>query len=68
MTEVFTEFDPAQYLNTPEALAQFMSDALETGDADYVAKAEGIVARAKFISEVARGTGLSLKNPENRDQ
>lgn len=59
MTEVFTEFDPAEYLTTPEAIAEFMSDALETGDAGYVAKAVGVVARAKGMSELARETGLS---------
>lgn len=59
MTETFFEFDPAQYLTTPEAIAQFMTDALETGDAGYVAKAVGVVARAKGMSELAKETGLS---------
>lgn len=59
MTETFTEFDPAQYLTNPEAIAEFMSDALETGDAAYIAKAMGVVARAKGMTELARETGLS---------
>ncbi|AGI26877.1 putative transcriptional regulator [Pseudomonas sp. ATCC 13867] len=59
MTETFTEFDPAQYLTNPEAIAEFMSDALETGDASYIAKAMGVVARAKGMTELARETGLS---------
>jgi probable addiction module antidote protein len=41
MTERFTRFDLAEYLSTPEAIAEFMSDALETGDASYIAKAMG---------------------------
>ncbi|MFP3334400.1 transcriptional regulator, partial [Pseudomonas sp. SIMBA_064] len=45
MTETFFDFDAADYLTTPQAIAQFMSDALETGDASYVAKAVGVVAR-----------------------
>jgi probable addiction module antidote protein len=59
MTDTFTEFDPAHYLTNPEAIAEFMSDALETGDAAYIAKAMGVVARAKGMSELARETGLS---------
>ncbi|CAK16645.1 putative addiction module antidote protein [Pseudomonas entomophila] len=59
MTETFHEFDAAAYLTSPEAIAQFMTDALETGDAAYVAKAVGVVARAKGMSELAKETGLS---------
>lgn len=60
MIETFTEFDPAEYLSTPETIAEFMSDALETGDASYsyVAKAMGSVARAKGMTEPRRETGV----------
>ena len=59
MTETFTEFDPAEYLDTPEAIVEFMNDALETGDAGYIAKALGVVARAKGMTQLSRDTGLS---------
>lgn len=59
MTEQFTEFDPAEYLNTPEAIAEFVTDALETGDSAYIAKSMGVVARAKGMTELANETGLS---------
>lgn len=59
MTETFTEFDPADYLTSPEAIAEFVTDALETGDAVYIAKAMGVAARAKGMTEIARETGLS---------
>lgn len=59
MTDIFSEFDPAEYLTSPEAIAEFMRDALETGDASYITKAMGEVARAKGMSELARETGLS---------
>lgn len=49
MTETFTEFDPADYLASPEAIVEFMADALETGDAGYIAKAMGVVARAQGL-------------------
>ena len=59
MAESFTEFDPADYLTTPEAIAEFVSDALETGDAVYIAKAMGVADRAKGMTEIASETGLS---------
>jgi len=36
-----------------------MADAFETGDAAYIAKALGVVARAKGMSQIARETRLS---------
>ena len=59
MAETFTEFDPADYLTSPEAIAEFVTDALETGDTAYIAKAMGVAARAKGMTEIARETGLS---------
>lgn len=47
--ETFTEFDPADYLTSPEAIAVFVTDALETGDAVYITRAMGVAARAKGI-------------------
>lgn len=36
-----------------------MADAFETGDPAYIAKALGVVARAKVMSQIAQDTGLS---------
>lgn len=36
-----------------------MGDAFETVDAAYVAKALGVAARAKGMTEISRKTGLS---------
>ena len=41
-----TPFDAAKYLTTPEAQADFLRDALETGDAGYIAHALSAIARA----------------------
>lgn len=59
MNETFNDFDAASYLTSPAAIAAFMADALETGDAPYIAKSMGIVARAKGMTELSRETGLS---------
>ena len=39
MNQAFTAFDPAEHLDSGEAIAVFISDALETGDAAYIAHA-----------------------------
>ncbi|WP_028988789.1 putative addiction module antidote protein [Thermithiobacillus tepidarius DSM 3134] len=59
MTEHLTTFDPAELLSSDEAIAAFMADAFESGDAGYIAHALGVVARARGMSEIAKETGLS---------
>ncbi|MHB8146923.1 MAG: addiction module antidote protein [Vulcanimicrobiaceae bacterium] len=52
-------FDAAKYLNSNEAIAAFLSDALQTGESRYIAHAFGIVARAKGVAQIAEETGLA---------
>ncbi|KPX28232.1 MULTISPECIES: addiction module antidote protein [Pseudomonas syringae group] len=59
MSESIYDYDPAEALDGPEAIAVFMADAFETGNADYIAQALGVVAKAKGMSELAKETGLS---------
>ena len=59
MKEKLTNYDPAAALDSPEAIEIFVADALETGDSGYIAKALGVVARAKGMSQIAKETGLS---------
>ena len=59
MTERLYDYDPAAAMDSEEAIAVFMADAFETGDAAYIAKALGVVARAKGMSQIAQETGLS---------
>lgn len=53
MTEQLTTYDLAATLVDDEEIAFFMADAFETGDATYIAKALGVVARAKGMTEIA---------------
>lgn len=59
-----TKYDVAEYLNTPEEMAAYLEACLEeaNGDAAFVAKALGNIARAKGMSEIARETGLSRES------
>ena len=59
MSDQIYDYDPAAALENEAAIAVFLADALETGDAPYIAKALGVVARAKGMTELARATGLS---------
>lgn len=59
MTKPLYDYDPAAALDNEEAIAIFMIDAFETGDAAYIAKALGVVARAKGMTEISQETGLS---------
>lgn len=55
-------YDAAEYLDTPEAIAEYLTAAFETADASFIAKAVGTAARAKGMSDVARNAGLSREN------
>ncbi len=57
-----TKFDAAEYLDTIERQAEYISAALETGDPGLVRDAVGIVARARGMSEVARAAGLNRES------
>jgi probable addiction module antidote protein len=52
-------FDAARYLASPEAQAELLSDAMQSGDAGYIANALGVIARARGMTEVARGAGVT---------
>ena len=55
-------FDAAEYLDSPEMIAAYLSEAFETYDAAFVTEALGTVARAQGMSAIAKDTGLSREN------
>lgn len=59
-----TRYDVAEHLRTPEEMAAYLQACLEeaNGDAAFVAKALGNIARAKGMSQVARDAGLSRES------
>jgi probable addiction module antidote protein len=59
MTEAIQTYDPAEALDSEESLSAFLADAFATSDPHYIAKAMGVVARARGMTELARETGLS---------
>lgn len=59
-----TRYDVAEHLRTPEEMAAYLEACIEEadGDAAFVAKALGDIARAKGMSQVARDAGLSRES------
>ena len=59
-----TKYDIAEHLRTPEEMAAYLEACLEeaNGDAAFIAKALGDIARAKGMSQVARDAGLSRES------
>jgi probable addiction module antidote protein len=61
---VTTKYDVAEHLRTPEERAVYLEMCIEeaNGDAAFIAKALGDIARAKGMSQVARDAGLSRES------
>ena len=59
-----SRYDVAEHLRTPEEMAAYLEACLEEadGDAAFVAKGLGDIARAKGMAEVARDAGLSRES------
>ncbi|MBT1072978.1 addiction module antidote protein [Pelotalea chapellei] len=59
-----SRYDVAEHLRTPEEMAAYLEASLEeaNGDAAFIAKALGDIARAKGMSQVARDAGLSRES------
>ena len=59
-----TRYDVAEHLRSSEEMAACLEACLEdaTGDATFIAKALGDIARAKGITQVARDSGLSRES------
>ena len=53
-------FGPAEFLTSEAAQAEYVSAALETGDAAFVARSLDVVARARGIDAVAVGANADL--------
>ena len=64
MKTTTTRYDIAEYLRTPEEMAAYLEACIEEadGDAAFIAKALGDIARAQGMSQVARDSGLSRES------
>ena len=61
---VTTRYDVAEHLRTPKEMAAYLEACIDeaNGDAAFIARALGDIARAKGMAQVARDTGLSRES------
>jgi probable addiction module antidote protein len=61
---ITTQYDVSEHLRTPEEMALYLEAYIEAanGDAAFIAKALGDIAKAKGMSQVARDAGLSRES------
>ena len=61
---VTSPYDVAEHLRTPEEMAAYLEACMDEsdGDAAFVAKALGDIARARGMARVARDAGLSRES------
>ena len=57
-----TRFNAADLLDTEKKQAAYITAALETGDADFVRDALGIVAKTRGMSQVAKTADLNRES------
>ena len=64
MNTTTSAYDVADYLRTPEEMAAYLEACIEEadGDAAFIAKALGDIARAQGMTQVARDAGLSRES------
>ncbi|MCU7918900.1 MAG: putative addiction module antidote protein [Candidatus Thiodiazotropha sp. (ex Dulcina madagascariensis)] len=61
---ITSKYDVSEHLRTPEEMAAYLEACMEEadGDAAFIAKALGDIARAKGMSQVARDAGVSRES------
>ncbi len=61
---ITSQYDVAEHLRTPAEMVAYLEACFEEadGDAAFIAKALGDIARAKGMSQVARDAGLSRES------
>lgn len=64
MKATTTLYDVAEHLRTQEEMAAYLEACIEEadGDAAFIAKALGDIARAQGMTQVARDSGLSRES------
>ena len=64
METTTTPYDVAEHLRTHEEMAAYLEACIEEadGDAAFIAKALGDIARAQGMTQVARDSGLSRES------
>jgi len=57
-----TVWDASEHLDSPEAIAEYLTAAMEDGDSDLLLAVLGDIAKAKGMAQLARDTGLGRES------
>ncbi len=59
MTLKLNDFDPAVYLDSEQAVAEYLTSIIEENNPALLAAALGDIARARGMTDIAKASGLS---------
>jgi probable addiction module antidote protein len=59
MTLKLNDFDPTQYLESEQAIAEYLTAILEENNPALLATALGDIARARGMTEIAKSSGIT---------
>ena len=62
MNNTLINFDMTEYLDSEEAMAEYLSQVLEDGDNEEFLRAIGHIAKAKGMAQIAKDTGLGRES------
>jgi probable addiction module antidote protein len=62
MTTHLVPFDMSAILDSEEAIAEYINQVLEDGDADELLRAIGHIAKAKGMAQIAQQAGLGRES------
>ena len=62
MSNQLTTFDITEYLDSEEAIAEYLSQVLEEGNNEEFLRAIGHIAKAKGMTQIAKESGLGRES------
>jgi len=62
MKPVITAFDPADYLDSEEMIAEYLTQVMMDGDAEEMLEAIQHVAKARGMTSIAKASGLGRES------
>jgi probable addiction module antidote protein len=62
MNNELIPFDITEYLDSDEAIAEYLTQVLEDGDNEEFIRAIGYVAKARGMAQIAKDTGLGRES------
>lgn len=59
MAVTITKWDAAEHLDSEEAIAAFLAEAMEIGEQKFIVHALNTVARARGMTQIAKEAGIA---------